>query len=209
MNQHQNLQFAYKRFKSCKKGRILRLVLSPSFLHFPAFMRFLDVTIVGNHTKNPETCHTHHNGPTHPSQSLFKLYFESKLIVCYAFIIFKKMYIYHKHDTLFKNLNLQKRLDLCGTITLQLELRKHSYISNMASFLSLHECWTALVNPRTYTKRKNCKQNFTGKNKAPNDEAKVQTRLFKQFMSFSIMSSYLFQNHSLQFYFRENGITST
>ena len=35
MNQHQNLQFAYKRFKSCKKGRILRLVLSLPSSTFP------------------------------------------------------------------------------------------------------------------------------------------------------------------------------
>ena len=35
MNQHQNLRFAYKRFKSCKKGRILRLVLSLPSSTFP------------------------------------------------------------------------------------------------------------------------------------------------------------------------------
>ena len=105
-------------------------------------------------TQRTQTCHTHHNGPTHPSQSLFKLYFESKLIVCYAFVIVKKMYN-HKHDTFSNDFkNLQKRLYLCGTITLQLELRKHSYISNMASFLSLHECWTALVNPRIIQREK-------------------------------------------------------
>ena len=143
MNQHQNLQFAYKRFKSCKKGRILRLVLSPSLpsstfpLSWGSLMsRSLAIT------QRTQRRATHIIMGLHillRVYSSFALNQSLYVFDCYAFIIVKKMYIYHKHDTIFNDFkNLQKRLYLCGTITLQLELRKHSYISNMAYFLSLH-----------------------------------------------------------------------